>query len=65
MAERVLQDDFTPRALRGIRLTVGARALFAALWSRLAATVGSYRPERHYMRGPGPKWYERNSANRV
>jgi hypothetical protein len=19
----------------------------------------SYRPERHYMRGPGPKWHER------
>lgn len=21
-----------------------------------------YRPERHYMRGPGPKWHARNSA---
>jgi hypothetical protein len=21
-----------------------------------------YRPERHYMRGPGPKWHERNSS---
>jgi hypothetical protein len=32
----------------------------AALWRRLAAgmTLG-YRPERHYMRGPGPKWHER------
>jgi hypothetical protein len=20
-----------------------------------------YRPELHYMRGPGPKWLERNS----
>ncbi len=19
-----------------------------------------YRPERHYMRGPGPKWFERH-----
>jgi hypothetical protein len=19
---------------------------------------GTYRPERHYMRGPGPKWHE-------
>lgn len=65
MAERVLLEGFIPRALRGTRLVVGARALFAALWSRLAGTVGSYRPERHYMRGPGPKWHERNSANRV
>ena len=21
-----------------------------------------YRPEQHYMRGPGPKWQERNAA---
>ena len=62
MAERVLQEGFIPRALRRTRLAVGARALFAELWRRLA---GSYRPERHYMRGPGPKWHERNSANRV
>ena len=20
----------------------------------------SYRPERHYMRGPGPKWHEKH-----
>lgn len=65
MAERVLQEGHTPRALRGPRLVIGARALLAALWRRLAPTAGSYRPERHYMRGPGPKWHERNSANRV
>ena len=22
----------------------------------------SYHPERHYMRGPGPKWRERHGA---
>jgi hypothetical protein len=22
-----------------------------------------YRPERHYMRGPGPKWHERHGAS--
>lgn len=31
------------------------------LWRRLrAAFVNSYRPERHYMRGPGPKWREKH-----
>jgi len=23
----------------------------------------SYRPERHYMRGPGPKWREKHGAD--
>jgi hypothetical protein len=22
--------------------------------------VGKYRPEQHYMRGPGPKWREKH-----
>jgi hypothetical protein len=26
------------------------------LWNALTA----YRPERHYMRGPGPKWREKH-----
>jgi len=33
-----------------------------AWWRRLArGLAGGYRPERHYMRGPGPKALERNS----
>lgn len=37
---------------------VGAR------WRRLVRTVlDPYRPELHYMRGPGPKWRARNSSN--
>jgi hypothetical protein len=31
------------------------RALVHQLFSR-------YRPERHYMRGPGPKWREKHPA---
>jgi hypothetical protein len=26
---------------------------------------GVYRPERHYMRGPGPKWREKHGARTV
>jgi hypothetical protein len=38
-------------------------ALLAAVWRRLAALFGRrYRPEQHYMRGPGPKWQERHSV---
>jgi hypothetical protein len=27
--------------------------------------VRKYRPERHYMRGPGPKWREKHSRQHV
>jgi hypothetical protein len=49
--------------------TIGARHRAAP---RLLAALGSifrefrrsffesYHPERHYMRGPGPKWHERH-----
>ncbi|MGA2125760.1 MAG: hypothetical protein ABSG76_06360 [Xanthobacteraceae bacterium] len=38
-------------------------AVIGALWRRLAARMlVAYRPERHYMRGPGPKWHARNSS---
>jgi hypothetical protein len=26
---------------------------------------GVYRPERHYMRGPGPKWREKHAARTI
>lgn len=30
---------------------------FAAFWQEVARdAVRPYRPERHYMRGPGPAW---------
>jgi hypothetical protein len=33
----------------------------AALAQALRKLVGvSYRPEKHYMRGPGPKWREKH-----
>ena len=38
-------------------------APLVAAWRRLAAIFGRrYRPEQHYMRGPGPKWQERQSV---
>jgi hypothetical protein len=33
------------------------RASLARTWRTLSHDLfDSYRPERHYMRGPGPKW---------
>jgi hypothetical protein len=44
------------------------RRLFAAIARRVrsrlntvrAGLLDSYRPELHYMRGPGPKWREKH-----
>ena len=39
---------------------LGARRFLAnSSRTRPAAEVRTYRPERHYMRGPGPKWREK------
>ena len=41
-----------------------ARVLHARArrWRRLTAPLfDSYRPELHYMRGPGPKWREKHT----
>ncbi|MDU6373102.1 MAG: hypothetical protein E6575_03150 [Bradyrhizobium sp.] len=35
-------------------------------WKTLLALIGDpYRPERHYMRGPGPKWRAKHGARSV
>jgi hypothetical protein len=35
-----------------------------ALWRRLKDDLcDPYRPELHYMRGPGPKWRQKNGGN--
>ena len=45
------------------RGTAELRALLAAAWRSFAALFPArYRPERHYMRGPGPKWQESHFA---
>jgi hypothetical protein len=38
---------------------------FACIVHNLAMDVrDSYRPELHYMRGPGPKWHAKHQAGR-
>ena len=42
-----------------LRRVVGAVITFLGpAWD---GTVVKYRPEDHYMRGPGPKWREKHS----
>jgi hypothetical protein len=36
------------------------------LWRRLISALSDpYRPEQHYMRGPGPKYHERRGHERI
>jgi hypothetical protein len=38
----------------------------AAKWQKLVRIAGNpYRPELHYMRGPGPKWHAKYQASRL
>ena len=38
----------------------------ADLWRTVTSDLfNEYRPERHYMRGPGPKWRAKHARNTV
>ena len=38
----------------------------ADLWRTVTTDLfGGYRPERHYMRGPGPKWRAKHARSGV
>jgi hypothetical protein len=47
--------SFTPLLRRLDGIVNGWRRLVAR-----ACACDSYHPERHYMRGPGPKWHARH-----
>jgi hypothetical protein len=38
------------------------RRLFAAIAMRLQNVLDPYRPELHYMRGPGPRWRQKHGV---
>jgi hypothetical protein len=66
MAQIVLSAKFAQRPVHGTRSTASGLVLIAVLWRKLTRNLAAgYRPERHYMRGPGPKWHERNSRGPV
>ena len=39
-------------------------AVTDAWWAMLGRSARPYRPELHYMRGPGPKWREKHAHGR-
>jgi hypothetical protein len=40
------------------------RGAMVAMWRAVSADLfNTYRPEKHYMRGPGPKWHARHGQS--
>jgi hypothetical protein len=58
---RILQVASVFAAL--VRSAIGA--LITLLSSSWDGPVGKYRPEDHYMRGPGPKWRAKHFVDRA
>jgi hypothetical protein len=61
-----LQITATGTSVRSELALIGAsvrsllQRLRAAIVQRAQVTFDPYRPELHYMRGPGPKWREKH-----
>ena len=53
------QFPFTASVLVSF-LRGGISSLVTFLCSSWDGPAGKYRPEDHYMRGPGPKWREKH-----
>jgi hypothetical protein len=53
------------RMQRELVLRSTARALATFLGPSWDGPVRKYHPEKHYMRGPGPKWHEKHFLHRA
>jgi hypothetical protein len=51
---------FAELALAAAAARAIGRRLLLPIAARLQAARDTYRPERHYMRGPGPRWREKH-----
>ena len=65
---RRIQMDQQPSTLASVLAIAAVRAqasLVNFLRTQIAVDVRTYRPEKYYMRGPGPKWREKNAPGHV
>jgi hypothetical protein len=57
---RTLSDSYVSRLLFATAPLGDVGGVITRRWRRLTASLfDPYRPELHYMRGPGPKWREK------
>jgi hypothetical protein len=60
MSTAALLFSHVSAAKLAARSPAGVIKVVAESWQRLTTHLfDPYRPELHYMRGPGPKWQER------
>jgi len=53
----------SPRTAALIGGRTGRKLAALERWQRcLRAICDPYRPEQHYMRGPGPRWQQKHAA---
>jgi hypothetical protein len=59
---RITRSVFPPSHLHIVSSAAGLMPLVNT-WRRLRREIfDSYRPELHYMRGPGPRWREKHTS---
>jgi hypothetical protein len=58
----VTRSQFPPR-VAVILIRSGRVEAVATRWQALTRWLfDAYKPEKHYMRGPGPKWHQKQSG---
>ena len=60
--EGTMASSSTVSRSRPEHLDDGLAEDLAALMRALRDLVDPYRPEQHYMRGPGPKWHAKHDT---
>jgi hypothetical protein len=51
-----------PLSARALSAVTPLKFLLRSLRALLVIDMRTYRPEKFYMRGPGPKWREKHGA---
>ena len=57
-----MRERQSRRAAVAIRACIGMLKSFRTLFT---IDVRPYRPEKFYMRGPGPKWHDKHGRDRA
>jgi hypothetical protein len=61
----VTHSQHTP-CVADLSIPVGCVTAVASAWQALTSWLfDDYRPEKHYMRGPGPRWCEKQGLTDV